>query len=192
MKESPILIWNSVLKESEEFINVTTANTMNTRTTSAQMSWSPPPLNSIKINCDASFEKNRNFAGIAVVARNSYGVIVDGINAQVPASSTLAAECLALRLGSHLIERHGWQHVFLESDCKLAIEMINSLTPVYWEAKAIVSDIRKIVVSFPNVCLSYVGRLSNYVADWVAKATIKGTCPSNWMRQIPDDLFQMM
>ncbi|KAK8614525.1 hypothetical protein V6N13_068325 [Hibiscus sabdariffa] len=68
------------------------------------------------------------------MARNSYGVIDDEINAQVPASSTLVVECLALRLGSHLIERQGWQHVFLESDCKLAIEMVNRLTPVYWES----------------------------------------------------------
>ncbi|KAK8478665.1 hypothetical protein V6N12_025295 [Hibiscus sabdariffa] len=43
-------------------------------------------------------------AASSTVARNSYGVIVDGINAQVPASSTLVAECLALRLSSHLIE----------------------------------------------------------------------------------------
>ncbi|KAK8704530.1 hypothetical protein V6N13_048152 [Hibiscus sabdariffa] len=106
MKEPPILIWNSILKEFEEFQYITTANTMSMRTTSVQMRWSPPPLNSIKINCDASFEISRKFAGIAIVAQNSYRVIIDGINTRVPASSTLVYECLALRLGSHLIERH--------------------------------------------------------------------------------------
>ncbi|KAK8621917.1 hypothetical protein V6N13_097545 [Hibiscus sabdariffa] len=65
-------------------------------------------LKQIKINCDALFEKSRKFVGIASVARSSYGVIVDGINAQALASSTLVAECLALRLGSYLIERQGW------------------------------------------------------------------------------------
>ncbi|KAK8683881.1 hypothetical protein V6N13_039927 [Hibiscus sabdariffa] len=91
-------------------------------------SWAPPPPNFLKINCDASFSNSRKYAGIAAVVRNSNGIMVDGINAQVHASSPHVAECLALRLGSTLIEQHGWQQVIVESDCKRAIEMINGRT----------------------------------------------------------------
>ncbi|KAK8691222.1 hypothetical protein V6N13_074740 [Hibiscus sabdariffa] len=104
MKEPLILIWNSILKDFEEFQYITSANTMSTRNTPIEMSWSPLLLNSIKINCDSLFNKSRKSAGIVAVARNNYGVIVDGINTQVLVSSTLVAECLTLRLGSHLIE----------------------------------------------------------------------------------------
>ncbi|KAK8583145.1 hypothetical protein V6N13_021857 [Hibiscus sabdariffa] len=180
-----------LLQSRLEFL-VYIANSTSTRITPPPTTWSPPTLNTIKVNCDASFDCNRKFAGIATVARNRYGIFIDGINAQVHVSRAFVVECLALRLGSYLIEQHGWQQVIVESDCKLAIQMINRLTSDSWEAKAILSDIRNLTESRLNVIFSCISRLSNHVADWVAKATCKGKCPSNWMRHIPDDLFHML
>ncbi|KAK9007758.1 hypothetical protein V6N11_074676 [Hibiscus sabdariffa] len=116
------------------------------------------PLSILLRYCDALFEKSKNFAGIAVVARNSYRVIIDEINAQVHASSTLVAECLALRLDSHLIKWDCWQHVFLESDCKLAIGMINRLTTVYWRLKLSFLIVEKsLFLIFVQLCCGLVG-----------------------------------
>ncbi|KAK8521777.1 hypothetical protein V6N12_066360 [Hibiscus sabdariffa] len=186
------LVKTCVTEDMNKELEREIANSTSTRITPPPTTWSPPTLNTIKVNCDASFDCNRKFAGIATVARNRYGIFIDGINAQVHVSRAFVVECLALRLGSYLIEQHGWQQVIVESDCKLAIQMINRLTSDSWEAKAILSDIRNLTESRLNVIFSCISRLSNHVADWVAKATCKGKCPSNWMRHIPDDLFHML
>ncbi|KAK8647508.1 hypothetical protein V6N13_121243 [Hibiscus sabdariffa] len=127
-REHPILIWNSILKEFEEFQHQHVHNRSSSSPTRGPSCWSPPPSNFIKVNCDASFDSSKKLAGLAAVARNCHGKIVDGINAQVHSSSAHVAECLALRLGSSLIRQHSWQNVQVESDCKIAIDMINHQT----------------------------------------------------------------
>ncbi|KAK8556547.1 hypothetical protein V6N13_064570 [Hibiscus sabdariffa] len=140
------------------------ANSTSSRISQPSNTWSPPPPNTFKINCDVSFNKDMNFVGVAVVARNCHGDVFDGINAKVHASSAFVAECLTMRIGSYLIARHGWQYVIIESDCKLSIEMINRQTPDSWEGKGIFSYIRKItefVANFDFACFNF---LSNQVA----------------------------
>ncbi|KAK8520983.1 hypothetical protein V6N12_004903 [Hibiscus sabdariffa] len=114
---------------------------------------------------DASFDNSTKFAGIATVVRNCNEIVIDGINAQVHVSSSFVVECLALRLGSYLIEQHGWQQVIVESDCKLAIQMINRLNPDSWEVKSILFDIQNLTEYRFNVMFSCISRLSNQVAD---------------------------
>ncbi|KAL4271646.1 hypothetical protein GQ457_13G013030 [Hibiscus cannabinus] len=191
-RENLIHIWNCIFKEFGEFQHHHVLNRSNSSPSRDPSIWSPPPPNFIKVNCDASFNSSRKLAGIAAIARNCHGDIVDGINAQVHSSSAFVAECLALRLGSSLIRQHSWQHVQVEYDCKLAIDMINCQSIDSWDVKAVLSDIRLSVELLSNVTFSYIYRTSNQVADWVARTTCKGTCPYNWMRLTPPELLSLM
>ncbi|KAK8681538.1 hypothetical protein V6N13_053940 [Hibiscus sabdariffa] len=155
-------------------------------------SWAPPPSNFLKINCDTSFSNSRKYVDIAAMVRNCIRKVVDGINTQVNASSAHVVECLALRIGSTLIEQQGWQQVIVESDCKHAIEMVNDRTSDTLEAKAVVSDIRSLNAKESNVIFYFVSRMSNQVDEWVARATFKSVCPPQWTPQIPYDLYPLL
>ncbi|KAK8678575.1 hypothetical protein V6N13_144072 [Hibiscus sabdariffa] len=80
----------------------------------------------------------------------------------------------------------------VESDCKLAIDMINGQSLDSWDVKVVLSDIRLSVEPLSNVTFSCICRTSNQVVDWVAQTTCKGTYPYNWMRLIPHELLSLM
>ncbi|KAK8533921.1 hypothetical protein V6N13_028389 [Hibiscus sabdariffa] len=107
-------------------------------------------------------------------------------------SSAFVAECLSLKLGSSLIRQHSCQYVQVESNCKLAIAMINCQSLNSWDVKTVLSDIRLMVESLSNATFSCICGTNNHVVDWVARTTCKGTCPYNWMRLIPPELLSLL
>ncbi|KAK5771612.1 hypothetical protein PVK06_047837 [Gossypium arboreum] len=78
--------------------------------------WIRPNGNTVKINCDASWNEGSNIAGIAVLARNNLGEVLDSENARVYASSSRVAEALAVRLDASIIAKHQWFGSSLKSD----------------------------------------------------------------------------
>ncbi|MBA0632027.1 hypothetical protein Godav_000844 [Gossypium davidsonii] len=78
--------------------------------------WIRPNGNTVKINCDASWNEGSNIAGIAVLARNNLGEVLDSENARVYASSSRVAEALAVRLDASIIAKHQWFGASLKSD----------------------------------------------------------------------------
>lgn len=54
--------------------------------------WKRPSQGTIKINCDAAFYESLRMAGVAAIARNHMGIIVDAINVKMEAISSHMAE----------------------------------------------------------------------------------------------------
>ena len=59
--------------------------------------WSPPPLDSFKINVDGCFKAKSNFASISDYCKDSQGSIVFDFAKQVYASFPLVCKDLAIR-----------------------------------------------------------------------------------------------
>ncbi|XVF14972.1 hypothetical protein REPUB_Repub09cG0107600 [Reevesia pubescens] len=87
---------------------------------------SKPPDDTIKINCDASFDPSSGKARIVAIARDSFGRMIDIINALVRTSSSLAAEAMALGLSSTLMARRRWNKSILKTDCEEIICRLNN------------------------------------------------------------------
>lgn len=88
--------------------------------------WRKPTFGTVKINCDASMDSGSPMTGIAAIARDYNGKIIDGTNAVVRTTSVRVAEALALRLGSVLENRWQWQSIIFESNNKELIYSVKN------------------------------------------------------------------
>ncbi|KAH1039715.1 hypothetical protein J1N35_041458 [Gossypium stocksii] len=70
---------------------------------------------------------NTRWTGLAAVARDDTGTVIDGCNAAVQASSARTVEAMAIRLGTNLISKWKWNHVIIKTDCRdLALSLKSS------------------------------------------------------------------
>ncbi|KAL4318880.1 hypothetical protein GQ457_18G015470 [Hibiscus cannabinus] len=86
----------------------------------------------------------------------------------------------------------GWNKVILESDNMGVISRINSKSFSAWESAAVEEDIVSLTAFFPLFSFCFVSRSCNTVADWVAKACIKGICPLDWQVNPPPMLRRLL
>ncbi|MBA0600773.1 hypothetical protein Gorai_003972 [Gossypium raimondii] len=90
--------------------------------------------------------------GIAAIARDSNGKILDEINALVRTKSVQVPEALALRLGSVLAKRWQWESIIFESDNKELIRSVKNKSFNCWGSLAIEQDIVSLLNSV-SACL---------------------------------------
>lgn len=72
----------------------------------------------IKVNCGWAFESNSRIVGIGVIARNSDGVIMNGINRKKMTANAFMAKAMDFKDGVKLAIEEKWQRVILEIDSK--------------------------------------------------------------------------
>ncbi|KAM6561563.1 uncharacterized protein LOC133032398 [Cannabis sativa] len=84
--------------------------------------WTPPNVNSIKINMDAIlFEGGRSY-GIGLVARDSNGTLIEGKTSFSQSMVELSlVEAIGIKDALSWIKERQWQNVCLESDCLCVI-----------------------------------------------------------------------
>ncbi|XP_024009292.1 uncharacterized protein LOC112084398 [Eutrema salsugineum] len=87
-------------------------------------------------------------------------------------SSALAAEAWAIREALLLATERGCEEIQVLSYCLSIVNSLqsqNSLNEIY----AIVSDIRRLTISFSSFSIAHIPRTLNTVADSVAKETLR-------------------
>ncbi|MBA0725980.1 hypothetical protein Golax_001838 [Gossypium laxum] len=114
--------------------------------------------------------------GIAAIARDPNGKILDEISALVRTKSVQVAEALALRFGSVLAKRWQWESIIFESDNKELILSVKNKSFNCWGSLAIEQDIVSLLNSV-SACLSFIPWTANKAVDWIAQCTRKGICP---------------
>ncbi|GLT87417.1 hypothetical protein SLE2022_055020 [Rubroshorea leprosula] len=87
--------------------------------------WSPPPEDVVKCNTDVAMDVKNGVAGLAVVCRNSRGILVDGLAFKQSVSSVLMAETLTLRAAVGWAARNGLKDIIFESDNKELMQVVN-------------------------------------------------------------------
>ncbi|KAK5811060.1 uncharacterized protein LOC108468429 [Gossypium arboreum] len=167
--EDPVFIWMKAMREAMEF----------------NQRGSAPTPNSVKINCDSSWNPSNQTAGIATVARDSFGKIMQGLNACVQVSSVRVAEALAVRSGAVLAVHRQWSNVALESDNKELMTSLEADLDNCWGSKAIEADIKSLLASV-NYVVNFISK------SWVAKMTRTLACPFDWVLFPPADLARLV
>ncbi|PRQ55298.1 putative ribonuclease H-like domain-containing protein [Rosa chinensis] len=83
--------------------------------------WFPPPIHSWKINTDAAWDSSTLSCGLSALLRDSTGTLVKGLSQLNSASSSLAAEAMAIDLGLSLASSIPLSSFQLESDSLVLI-----------------------------------------------------------------------
>jgi len=92
------------------------------------ISWSPPPKSSLKLNVDAHRKGDARW-GLGFVLRRSDGrpVVVATKTVEAPDDPCMA-EALGVKFALDWIEVNGWRSVTIESDAKKIVDGINKLS----------------------------------------------------------------
>lgn len=177
----PIMVGYRACAATYEFWN---ALENNSRTPATSMPadnvqiWSCPDANCFKINCDGSFCRLEEEAGIGVVGRNENGELIDGFCATVRAPDAVMTEAYALRKACMVATSFRSVGVTVETDCK---ELFDAVTGVCkasdWRLAPIHYDVQCLRSAQPSLRLGLITRQENKAADWVAKSAAKRMCP---------------
>ncbi|KAL4355533.1 hypothetical protein GQ457_06G027680 [Hibiscus cannabinus] len=129
---------------------------------------------------------------VSYVARDNSGRLVGGNSLLFSALSASVAEATAIRLDTIFALNVGWHKIILESDNRGLISRINSKSFSAWESAAVEEDIVSLTASFPLFSFCFVFRSCNKIANWIAKACLKGICPLDWQVNPPPQLRRLL
>nr|XP_027101192.1 uncharacterized protein LOC113720678 [Coffea arabica]XP_027115614.1 uncharacterized protein LOC113733445 [Coffea arabica] len=154
--------------------------------------WQEPGEAWVKINSDAAVQQDKEKAGWGLVARDWQKEVVGAW--AVPGSSCSTPkmeEALALRAAMLVAKQQGWRRVEFESDCKYVIDRINSEEDDV-EIATVLSDIKRLKLSFYECCFSFTRRESNSVSHHIAKFAINLEKTAEWKFDFPAWLLDLV
>ncbi|KAL6191129.1 hypothetical protein ACLB2K_037521 [Fragaria x ananassa] len=110
--------------------------------------WVVPPLQYLKINCDASWNPSLN-AGLGIVIRDHSGALVSGASMSICCFSPEIAEAKAILIGASTAASNRWRKVVLESDSQTILEECRNWKNRNWKICG-------------HVCCSRLDRIGSY------------------------------
>ena len=165
IKTSPEMVARQVTKTYEKHKNAW----RNQSTKSPKdSSWTPPPLNWIKLNFDVAIREDK--ASVAVVARDQRGKLIGAWTEQLEQTKPLLGEAKATWLAIKKAADEGFKRIILEGDALNVIEPLKNKAVIpHWRIKAVLEDILFLVKYFDNVSFSFIYRDSNIIAHLLAQ-----------------------
>ncbi|KAM2863473.1 hypothetical protein FF1_022242 [Malus domestica] len=155
--------------------------------------WQRPRYGTIKINTDAAWCKDTLRAGVGWVGRDFAGVLqAAGGLGTVLCLSAAAAEAIAIRYALKACITHRFNHVVIESDAKLIIQMIRKEVTVDCNLDCVLGDIEILAQKLTSVTFAFVPRESNHAAHLVAKHVFKEGRDIIWDCIGPEFLFNAL
>ncbi|KAJ4982406.1 hypothetical protein NE237_033243 [Protea cynaroides] len=88
--------------------------------------WSPPPAGWVKINTDTTLRKDTNQSGIGFTIKFAKGDIILAASKQLPFSSVVVGEALALPKGLLAAIEAGFINIIMESDCLKVVSLYSN------------------------------------------------------------------
>lgn len=138
---------------------------------------SAPSARSFCCNVGASFEKNRNKAGLGVVVKDNTGKVIQAHAERRKAGSAVIAELLALHKAvCMLANQYTSTLVEIQSDVAMSIIWVKGdgvADP--WFVKALLVDIRAVLSRNANFSVKLVRRSANFAANFVAREALRIT-----------------
>ncbi|KAL8131372.1 hypothetical protein AgCh_007343 [Apium graveolens] len=132
--------------------------------------WVAPQIEYMKISADATIFSKYNASGLALIARDDHGDLVQARTRYLPGMvSSIMAEVLAIKEALSWIKSNGWSKVVVESDCLTAIQAIRSKTPMVSPLGQVVQSCRNMLVESNTVSLFFVKRSANMAAHELAR-----------------------
>ncbi|XP_062009031.1 uncharacterized protein LOC133725692 [Rosa rugosa] len=143
---SPSYTISTTIKLVTEFLDATNHSLVNlihdTYESEPHPAWSAPPVEHVKVNCDASWLAP-NSAGLGVVIRDHTDSFLGGSATQAICSSVEIAESEALLSGVNLAASLNLKKVKFESDAREVITNLKNPRARSWRLFLIIDQIRK-------------------------------------------------
>ncbi|KAL8093147.1 hypothetical protein AgCh_035148 [Apium graveolens] len=132
--------------------------------------WVAPQIEYMKISADAAIFSEYNASGLALIARDDHGDLVQARTRYLPGMvSSIMVEALTIKEALSWIKIKGRSKVVVESDCLIAIQVIRSKTPMVSLLGQVVQSCRNILVKSNTVSLFFVKRSANMAAHELAR-----------------------
>ncbi|XP_065638616.1 uncharacterized protein LOC136071366 [Quercus suber] len=158
----------------------------------SQVTWIPPPANSLKINFDGALFKDINKAGLGVVIRNDHGQVIASLSEQIqlPFSSDLVEALAAARAISFAHELSFTNYV-LEGDSDVVIKALKHSDDSLSSFGHILAS-AKTLTDVKCITFSHTRRSGNAVAHNLAKHARHVLGFKVWMEDVPPHLHSVL
>ncbi|XP_061999284.1 uncharacterized protein LOC133716613 [Rosa rugosa] len=131
--------------------------------------WMPPPVDHLKLNCDAAVLQNGNQVGVGVVCRDYRGSLVGAMGEiLLYRLQPRAAELMAILKGLEWCNGQGWRGLIIETDCLEAVQLVNGTDECLADEGLLVDRIRFLMGSMGIQGIHFVPRVVNGAAHVVA------------------------
>lgn len=140
--------------------------------------WSPPPVDQLKWNVDASFDPHLNQAAVGGVLRNDGGHFICLFSSPIPPMEINSAEVFAIFRAVQITlktERIKSQTITIISDSTNAVKWCNQDSGGPWNLNFMLNFVRNARKSWLPLSIVHKGRASNAVADSLAKQGLRRT-----------------
>ncbi|GFY81985.1 hypothetical protein Acr_02g0002250 [Actinidia rufa] len=135
-----------------------------------RVGWKPPSTGIFKLNTDGASKGNLGQAGAGAggLIRNHEGRWVAGFCHNIGTTNSLEAEVTAIKDGLELVNRLGLTNVDVETDSKLAVQLIAGSIFSGEHVNNLVNDCRRLMEEIGSTTLRHVYREANACADILA------------------------
>ncbi|XP_043714777.1 uncharacterized protein LOC122663141 [Telopea speciosissima] len=148
--------------------------------------WSPPPVGSIKVNCDATLTKDAVKGGLGMVFRDHTRRLLNARSLPQLFGSIIQGELLAIRGALIYALELGYVKLAVESDSMDAILCIEGKKTPVWEVENLVADVIRLIPSFDSVVFSFVSTDMNGVSDALTRKALSLGCLTHSIRWLQD------
>ncbi|CAN1179513.1 hypothetical protein LINPERHAP2_LOCUS34238 [Linum perenne] len=142
----------------------------------------PPPhsAHEREILCDGSFSQSSPLAGYGIIIKDSHGRIIDGNSGTLVCSFPIVAEAKALHTAIGQAVATGLPTV-IKTDCLNLVDALRRDPTVWpWQCSAWLHLMSQMLISNPQIRVSFTPRSHNLLADRVAKAAAAGSARGDW------------
>ncbi|KAA3462946.1 non-ltr retroelement reverse transcriptase [Gossypium australe] len=148
--------------------------------------WHPPPLGVIKLNFDASFNKDSNSSIAAVIARNDKGLVMGAcVYRYVDIVDAFVAEARACERALLFAIDMGFRKIILEGDSLTTIKKVGSNLEDRSVIRPITVNIRKLQKLVEDISYRFIPRRGNRAAHCLAAEGRLWSFPCCWVEEVP-------
>jgi ribonuclease HI len=190
---SPTKTITMALSLMSEFLSVRSGQQTCSVVNTGRNYWNPPPIDYIKVNCDAAWNSTTCRAGLGSVIRDSSSSLLGGLARPTSCGSALIAESKAILEGVKLAKDLEVRKLVVETDSKVIIDNLrNPSTSEDWRICPIIRSIRKLSSSFSDIRWEWIPREANRAAHIAASLAIGAVGLSRWATQPPLPLVRVL
>nr|KYP65942.1 Putative ribonuclease H protein At1g65750 family [Cajanus cajan] len=133
---------------------------------SSLIRWQPPPLGSIKLNCDRAVHGVGRKAGCGGIIKDYLGGFITGFPCKLGQCSILQAELWTIFHGLRIIKDKGFKEdIIVESDSSLAIKFLNEDCNASHSCAPLINSIVELADMEQDLNCSHIYQEANQVVD---------------------------
>ncbi|CAL1384891.1 unnamed protein product [Linum trigynum] len=154
--------------------------------------WGAPPRGWSKMNTDGAAQGSTGMATAGGILRDSDGDWLGGFCCKIGTGSAILAELWGIHQGLLTAWNQNTQFLILETDSKLAIELIRKREDPVHPHSTILTAIRRLMAQNWVVQLVHTYREGNRAADWLSKHSLVYPFGTHELMNPPSQLQQIL